>query len=52
LRCAGNNAVTRSALDGWGNDLDAFDKSFRVNASALFKITHLFGTTMRAKIRL
>lgn len=44
-----NNAVTRSALDGWGNDLDAFDKSLRVNASALFKITHLFGTTMRAQ---
>jgi NAD(P)-dependent dehydrogenase (short-subunit alcohol dehydrogenase family) len=42
-----NNAVTRSALDGWGNNLDAYDKSLRVNASALFKITHLFGQTMR-----
>ena len=44
-----NNAVTRSALSGWGHDLDAFDQSLRVNASALFKITHLFGQTMRAQ---
>lgn len=43
-----NNAVTRSALDGWAHELDAFDKSLRVNASALFKITELFGTAMRA----
>lgn len=43
-----NNAVTRSALDGWAHELDAFDRSLRVNASALFKITHLFGQTMRA----
>ncbi len=42
-----NNAVTRSALDGWGHDLDAFDKSLRVNASALFKITYLFGKDMQ-----
>jgi NAD(P)-dependent dehydrogenase (short-subunit alcohol dehydrogenase family) len=44
-----NNAVTRSALDGWAHELDAFDRSLRVNASALFKITQLFGTTMRAQ---
>lgn len=44
-----NNAVTRSALDGWAHDLDDFDKSLRVNASALFKITQLFGATMRAQ---
>lgn len=44
-----NNAVTRSALDGWEHDLDDFDRSLRVNASALFKITHLFGQTMRAQ---
>ncbi len=43
-----NNAVTRSALDGWEHDLEAFDRSLRVNASALFKITHLFGQNMRA----
>lgn len=42
-----NNAVTRSALSGWAHDMEAFDKSLRVNASALFKITHLFGQTMR-----
>jgi NAD(P)-dependent dehydrogenase (short-subunit alcohol dehydrogenase family) len=44
-----NNAVTRSALDGWEHDLEAFDRSLRVNASALFKITHLFGQNMRAQ---
>ncbi len=43
-----NNAVTRSALDGWAHELDEFDRSLRVNASALFKITQLFGQTMRA----
>lgn len=43
-----NNAVTRSALDGWAHELDDFDKSLRVNASALFKITQLFGENMRA----
>ncbi len=42
-----NNAVTRSALDGWYNGLDAFDRSLRVNASALFRITYLFGEEMR-----
>jgi len=44
-----NNAVARSALDGWAHDLDAFDRSLRVNASALFKITWLFGQNMRAQ---
>jgi NAD(P)-dependent dehydrogenase (short-subunit alcohol dehydrogenase family) len=44
-----NNAVTRSATDGWGNDLDAYDQSLRVNASALFKITSLFGKSMAAQ---
>jgi NAD(P)-dependent dehydrogenase (short-subunit alcohol dehydrogenase family) len=44
-----NNAVSRSALlDGWGQDLDAFDRSFRVNGSALFKITYLFSREMIA----
>lgn len=41
-----NNAVTRSAMAGWGHDLDEYDKSLRINASALFKITALFGKTM------
>lgn len=44
-----NNAVTRSALDGWAHELDDFDRSLRVNASALFKITELFGRSMRAQ---
>ncbi len=43
-----NNAVTRSATDGWDHDLEAYDKSLRVNASALFKITSLFGKSMAA----
>ena len=42
-----NNAVTRSATSGWGHDLAEYDRSLRVNASALFKITYLFGQTMR-----
>ncbi|WDR06201.1 SDR family oxidoreductase [Devosia rhodophyticola] len=42
-----NNAVTRSAISGWDHDLDAYDKSLHVNASALFKITHLFSQNMR-----
>ena len=44
-----NNAVTRSALDGWDHQLDDFDRSLRVNASALFRITHLFGQSMRER---
>src|SRR5690606_6115321 len=43
-----NNAVIRSAMDGWDHDLEAYDKSLRINASALFKITSLFGKTMAA----
>lgn len=43
-----NNAVTRSATDGWDHDLEAYDQSLRVNASALFKITSLFGKSMAA----
>lgn len=42
-----NNAVTRCACSGWNKDLDYFDKSFRINASALFKITCLFGEEMK-----
>jgi NAD(P)-dependent dehydrogenase (short-subunit alcohol dehydrogenase family) len=43
-----NNAVTRSALDGWTHDLEAYDASLRVNASALFKITNLLAQNMKA----
>jgi NAD(P)-dependent dehydrogenase (short-subunit alcohol dehydrogenase family) len=43
-----NNAVIRSAMSGWDHDLEAYDKSLRINASALFKITSLFGKSMAA----
>jgi len=44
-----NNAVTRSATDGWDHDLAAYDASLHVNASALFKLTHLFGESMKKR---
>lgn len=44
-----NNAVTRSAHDGWAHDLEAYDISLHVNASALFKITHLFAQNMKTQ---
>lgn len=44
-----NNAVTRSAISGWDHDLEDYDRSLRVNASALFKLTSLFGKTMAAQ---
>ena len=38
-----NNAVSREHGSlGWDNTLDDFDKSLRINASALFKITNMF----------
>ena len=44
-----NNAVARTAalFDGWEHDLDEYDGSLRVNASALFKITSLFAEEMK-----
>jgi NAD(P)-dependent dehydrogenase (short-subunit alcohol dehydrogenase family) len=44
-----NNAVTRSATDGWDHDLATYDRSLHVNASALFKITALFAENMKAQ---
>jgi NAD(P)-dependent dehydrogenase (short-subunit alcohol dehydrogenase family) len=45
-----NNAVTRCACaDGWAQPLEAFDQSLRVNASALFVITRIFGEEMKKK---
>ena len=44
-----NNAVIRNATDGWDHDLEAYDKSLHVNASALFKITRLFSQAMQAE---
>lgn len=45
-----NNAVTRSALVDKAHELDDFDRSFRVNASALFKITELFSACARTNM--
>ena len=43
-----NNAVSREfGSAGWKNTLDDFDKSLRVNASALFKITEMFAEDMK-----
>ncbi|MCK5843214.1 MAG: SDR family oxidoreductase [Victivallales bacterium] len=44
-----NNAVTRCACVGWDNPMDLFDESLRVNASALFLITRLFGESMKKR---
>ena len=43
-----NNAVSREfGSAGWKNTLDDFDKSLRINASALFKITQIFAEDMK-----
>lgn len=42
-----NNAVTRSACNGWDNPMEAFDRSLHVNASALFRITYHFAEEMK-----
>jgi NAD(P)-dependent dehydrogenase (short-subunit alcohol dehydrogenase family) len=42
-----NNAVTRCACSGWDLPMEAFDKSLRVNASALFCLTRLAGDEMK-----
>jgi len=43
-----NNAVSRiHGNQGWKNALDDFDKSLRINASALFKITQMFSEDMK-----
>ena len=44
-----NNAVIRNANVGWDHDLEAYDKSLHVNASALFKITRLFSQAMQVE---
>lgn len=44
-----NNAVTRSANSGWDHELESYDKSLHVNASALFKITQIFAETMKPR---
>ena len=45
-----NNAVSRiHGNQGWDNSLDDFDKSLRINGSALFKITQLFAEDMKKR---
>ncbi len=42
-----NNAVIRSAMNGWDYPLAEFDRSLHINASALFMITRLFAEEMK-----
>ncbi|MBN1864467.1 MAG: SDR family oxidoreductase [Victivallales bacterium] len=42
-----NNAVVRSATNGWDNPMEAFDRSLHVNASGLFAITRVFAEEMK-----
>ncbi len=44
-----NNAVIRSAMNGWDNPLEAFDRSLHINASALFTISRLFAGEMQKR---
>jgi NAD(P)-dependent dehydrogenase (short-subunit alcohol dehydrogenase family) len=44
-----NNAVTRCACSGWDLPMEAFDKSLRVNASALFCLTRLASEEMKKR---
>lgn len=42
-----NNAVTRSAINGWDHPPAEFDKSLHVNASAMFYLTRLVAEEMK-----
>lgn len=42
-----NNAVTRSAINGWESPMEDYDKSLHINASALFTITRIFAEEMK-----
>jgi len=42
-----NNAVTRSATNGWNQPLAKFDESLHVNASAMFYLTRLAAEEMK-----
>ncbi len=42
-----NNAVTRSACASWDQPMEVFDKSLRINASALFCLTRLAAEEMK-----
>jgi NAD(P)-dependent dehydrogenase (short-subunit alcohol dehydrogenase family) len=42
-----NNAVTRCACSSWDQPMEVFDKSLRINASALFCLTRLAAEEMK-----
>ena len=42
-----NNAVTRSACNGWTSPLKAYDDSLHINASAMFYLTNLAAEEMK-----
>ncbi len=44
-----NNAVTRSATNGWNQPLAKFDESLHVNASAMFYLTRLAAEEMKQR---
>ena len=44
-----NNAVTRCACSSWELSMDDFDKSLRINASALFLLTRLAAEDMKKR---
>ncbi|MEI6166923.1 MAG: SDR family oxidoreductase [bacterium] len=44
-----NNAVIRSAMNGWNYPLADFDRSLHINASALFVITRVFAEEMKKR---
>ena len=45
-----NNAVTRNATSGWVQDLENYDASMHVNASAMFYITGAVGEIMKKQL--
>ncbi len=44
-----NNAVTRSACNGWTSPLKAYDDSLHINASAMFYLTNLASEEMKKR---
>lgn len=44
-----NNAVTRNPQAVWGGPMEAYDTALRVNASALFYLTHLVSQGMKTR---
>ena len=44
-----NNAVTRNPQAVWGGPMAAYDAALRINASALFYLTHLVSEDMKSR---